>query len=82
MNIILEARLLKTSIQYSSLDYLLYFKKENKSIILRKLIYKYNLIFIKFKPLSTYSSILIDILTSTKGILMFLILKRLVRKYF
>jgi hypothetical protein len=50
--------------------------------VLRKLTRKYNLVFIKFKPLLTYLSILLDILTSARGILMFLTLKRLVRKHF
>ncbi len=48
--------------------------------MLRKLIYKYNLVFIEFKPLFTYLSVLIDILTSTRGILIFLILKRYHRR--
>jgi len=82
VNIVLEACLLKASVWYNGLDYLLCFEKESKSIVLRKLTCKYNLVFIEFKPLSTYSSVLIDILTSTRGILMFLTLKRLVRKRF
>ena len=50
--------------------------------MLRKLTRKYNLVFIEFKPLLTYSSILSDIPTSARGILMFLTLERLVRKRF
>ncbi len=82
MYIVLEACLLKAGVQYSGLDYSLCFEKEGKSVMLRKLTCKYNLVFIEFKPLSTYSSVPIDILISVRGILMFLTLERSVRKCF
>jgi hypothetical protein len=47
-----------------------------------KLTRKYNLVFIKFKPLFTYLSVLLSILTNAAGIFMYLTIKRLVKRGF
>jgi hypothetical protein len=47
-----------------------------------ELTHKYNLVFIKFKPLFTYLSVFLSILTNATGILMYLTIKRLVKKGF
>jgi hypothetical protein len=51
-------------------------------VTLIKLTRKYNLVFIKFKPLFTYLSVLLSILTSAADILMYLTIKQLVKKGF
>jgi hypothetical protein len=51
-------------------------------VTLIELIRKYNLVFIEFKPLSTYLSVLLSILTSATGILMYLTIKRSVKRGF
>jgi len=49
-------------------------------VVIRKLTYIYNLVFFKYKLLSLYLSILSIILISSRGIVMFLIIKRRLRK--
>jgi hypothetical protein len=82
VNIVLEARLLKAGVWYYRLDCSLRFGTERNSVTLMKLTRKYNLVFIEFKPFSTYLSVLSSILTSAAGILMYLTIKRLVKKGF
>jgi hypothetical protein len=61
---------------------LLCFKTKKNSVTLIELIRKYNLVFIEFKPLSTYLSVPSSIPTSAAGILMYPTMKRLVKKGF
>jgi hypothetical protein len=75
VNIVSEARLLKAGVWYYRLDCSLCFGTERNSVTLMELTRKYNLVFIEFKPLSTYLSVLLSILTSVAGILMYLIIK-------
>jgi len=50
--------------------------------MLKQLKYIYNLIFLKFKLLSTYFKVLPEILINIKGILTFLTIKRKVKAKF
>jgi hypothetical protein len=51
-------------------------------VTLIKLIRKYNLVFIEFKPLFTYLSVFLSILINATEILMYLTIKQLVKKGF
>ena len=82
INIILKACLLKTKVWFYNLKYLLRYKDKGSSIKVTKLIYKYNLIFIKLKSLFIYLSILLVILTSIIKILISLIIKQLIKHSF
>jgi hypothetical protein len=82
VNIVLEARLLKAGVWYYRLGCSLCFRTKRNSVTLMELTRKYNLVFIEFKPLSTYLSVLSSILTNATGILMYLTIKRSVRRGF
>jgi hypothetical protein len=82
MNIVSEAYLLKAGVWYYKLNYLLCFRTERNSVTLIKLTRKYNLVFIEFKPLFTYLNVFLSILTSAAGILIYLTIKRLIRRGF
>jgi hypothetical protein len=82
MNIVLKACLLKAGVWYYRLNCLLCFRTERNSITLIELMCKYNLVFIEFKPFSTYLSVLLSISTSAASILMYLTIKRLVKRGF
>jgi hypothetical protein len=82
MNIVSEARLLKANVWYYRLNCSLRFRTERNSITLIKLTRKYNLVFIKFKPLFTYLSVPLSILTSAVSILIYLTIKQSVKKGF
>ena len=82
MNIVSEARLLKAGVWYYRLDCSLRFGTKRNSVTLIELTRKYNLVFIEFKPLSTYLSVPSSIPTSAAGILMYLTIKRSVRRGF
>jgi hypothetical protein len=58
---------------------MLRFRTDKKSIIIRKLTYRYNLVFFEYKALSSYLSILIVILTSFARVIIFLTFKRTLR---
>jgi hypothetical protein len=82
INIVLKACLLKAGVWYYKLDCLLCFRTKKNSVTLIKLTRKYNLVFIEFKPLFTYLSVLLNISTSAADILIYLTIKRLVKKGF
>jgi hypothetical protein len=82
VNIVLKARLLKAGVWYYRLDCLLCFRTKRNSVTLIKLMCKYNLVFIEFKPFSIYLSVLLSILTSATGILIYLTIKQLVKRGF
>jgi hypothetical protein len=82
VNIVSEARLLKAGVWYHGLDCSLRFGTERNSVTLMELTRKYNLVFIEFKPLSTYLSVPSSIPTSAAGILMYPTMKRSVRRGF
>jgi hypothetical protein len=48
-------------------------------MVLMQLEYRFNLVFLKYKPLSTYSNIPLEIPTSTGGILIFPIFEYSIR---
>jgi hypothetical protein len=52
-NIVLEYKLRSLGIWYNSFNYTLWYRPLEKSVILKKLEYKYNLVFMKLKPLSS-----------------------------
>jgi hypothetical protein len=80
VNIVSEARLRKAGIWYSGFDYTLRFGNEKESVVMAKLIPKYNLAFLEYKPLSNCMSIRDVIPTSAGGVLMFPTLERAVRQ--
>jgi hypothetical protein len=82
VNIVSKACLLKTGVWYYRLNCLLCFRTKKNSVTLIKLTRKYNLVFIEFKPLFTYLSVLSSISISAISILMYLTIKRLVRRGF
>jgi hypothetical protein len=82
INIVLKACLLKTDVWYYRLNCLFCFKTKRNSVTLIKLTRKYNLVFIEFKSFSTYLSVFSSISTSVTSILMYLIIKQLVKKGF
>jgi hypothetical protein len=53
INIISEARLLLLGVWYNRYNYSLYYRDALENIVLKKLERKFNLVFIKFKELST-----------------------------
>ena len=57
-------------------------KNEFKNNILLIIIYIYNIIFIKYKPLFTYLAILYKILISINKVLIYFIFKRKIKEYF
>ena len=56
INIVSEARLTKARLQYIGLDYSLQYRIQQKNIYIKQLKYIYNLVFLKYKLLSFYSS--------------------------
>jgi hypothetical protein len=77
-NIVSEYKLRSSRVWYNGFDYTLRHGPLEKSVVLKKLERKYNLVFMELKPLSSYSHTQIgDRLAST---LMFPTLKRKVRR--
>jgi hypothetical protein len=79
INIVSEACLVEKKAWYYGYDLTVRLGDCKENIVLMQLEYRFNLVFLKYKPLSIYSNILFKIPTSTGGILMFLILERLIR---
>jgi hypothetical protein len=51
-------------------------------VVVKQLKHMYNLVFFEYKPLSTYLDVFSKILTSVRGVLMFLTINRRVREKF
>ena len=64
VNIVSEARLLEAGVWYHGIECSLRYGQEARSIVLRQLLRKYNLVFLQYKPLSSCSSISSCVLTS------------------
>ena len=79
VNIILEALLYKAGIWFYSFNCSLRFRTEKENVVLRELKHISNLTFFKYKPLSTYLDIPLEIPISTAGVLVYLIIQRRVR---
>ena len=80
VNVVLKACLIKSGVWYIGIDCLLRHRPKGKSIILLKLAYKLNIVFIKFNPLLSYLGILLNVLLSAVGALMYLTLEQAVKK--
>jgi hypothetical protein len=79
VNIVSEARLLESGVWYSGFDCTLRYGDEKDSVILKRLKRLYNLVFLEYKPYSTYSHIPPEIPTSMAGILVFPTVERRLR---
>lgn len=82
VNIISEARLLEASLWIHGYNCTLRYSTDKESVVVRKLTHMYNLVFFEYKLLSPYLSILSMILTSSRGVVMFLTIKRRLRRRF
>ena len=82
VNIISKARLLEAGLWIYGYDCTLRYGTDKESVVVRKLTRMYNLVFFEYKPLSPYLSILSVIPTSSRRIVMFLTIKRRLRKRF
>ena len=58
INIVLEACLTKVGLQYIGLNCSLQYRIQQKNVYIKQLKYIYNLVFLEYKPLSSYSSFL------------------------
>ena len=61
VNIISEACLYMLGVWYNGFDYLLCFGSEKENMVVKHLKCIYNLVFLKYKPLFTYSNTLFKI---------------------
>jgi len=81
-NIVSEARLRKKGVWYCGGDLTLRFGKVEESVVVRKLIPMFNVVFLEYKPISSYLHISAVIPTSAGGIFMFPTLERRVRPHY
>jgi hypothetical protein len=79
INIISEARLAEKKAWYYEYNLIIRLGDYKENIVLIQLEYRFNLVFLKYKPLSIYFNVLLEIPTSTSSILIFPILERLIR---
>ena len=82
VNIVSEALLRKRGAWYHGYDGTLRFGDEHESIVLLNTTRLYNVVFIEYKPLSTYSNAPSVIPTSISGVLVYPTLERKVKKSF
>ena len=82
VNIVLEALLRKRGAWYYGYDGTLRFGDEHESTILLNTTCLYNVVFIEYKPLSTYLNALSVIPTSAGGVLVYPTLERKVKESF
>lgn len=68
VNIISEARLKQAGVWYMGLDCTLRYGALDKSVVVKQLVRRHNLVFLEYKPLSTYTSDQMVIPTSDAGI--------------
>ena len=81
VNIISEALLYKAGIWFCSFDCSIRFGTEKENVVLRELRRISNLTFFKYKPLSTYLDVLLEIPISA-AVLVYLTIQRRVRQRF
>ena len=81
VNIVSEARLRDAGVWYHGLDCSLRNGNDRDNVVLAELKRMYNLVFIEYKPLSTYLDVLSEIPTSA-SILMFPTIKRALHRKF
>jgi hypothetical protein len=80
INIVLEAFLFKKGVWVYRLDSTLCIRTKQENIVLIKLKRIYRVNFLKYKPISTYSNALSEILTSIYRVLIYLTLKQKIKE--
>ena len=76
VNIVSEARLRSAGVWYSGFDCSLRFGGEDENVVVKKLLRKYNLVFLEYKPLSFCLNVPACIPTSAAGIVVYSTLER------
>jgi hypothetical protein len=79
VNIVSEARLAEKKAWYHGYDLTIRLGTKEENIVLMQLERKFNLVFLQYKPMSTYSTAPFEIPTSAGGVLMFPTLERSIR---
>jgi hypothetical protein len=82
INIIFKARLLESGVWYNRYNYTLRHDKKGKYIVLKQFKRLYNLVFLEYKALLTYSYIPPEIFISITGVIMFPTIERKIRSRF